>query len=69
MPGIVGLGKAVEIAMATMDERIKKESELRDYLIARIEDEIPFAKLNGHRVKDCQTTLISASVLLRASQC
>ena len=51
VPGIVGLGKAVEITMATMDERIKKESELRDYLIARIEDEIPFAKLNGHRVK------------------
>lgn len=51
VPGIVGLDKAVEIAMATMDERIKKESELRDYLIARIEDEIPFAKLNGHRVK------------------
>lgn len=51
VPGIVGLGKAVEIAMATMDERIKKESELRDYLIARIEDEIPFAKLNGHSVK------------------
>ena len=51
VPGIVGLGTAVEIAMATMDERIKKESELRDYLIARIEDEIPFAKLNGHRVK------------------
>lgn len=66
VPGIVGLGKAVEIAMATMDERIKKESELRDYLIARIEDEIPFAKLNGHRVRDCQTTLTSASVLLRA---
>ena len=51
VPGIVGLGKAVEIAMAPMDERIKKESELRDYLIARIEDESPFAKLNGHRVK------------------
>ena len=51
VPGVVGLGKAVEIAMATMDERIKKESEIRDYLIARIEDEIPFAKLNGHRVK------------------
>ena len=51
VPGIVGLGKAVEIAMATMDERIKKESGLRDYLIARVEEEIPFAKLNGHRVK------------------
>ena len=51
VPGIVGLGKAVEIAMETMEERTAKESALRDYLIARIEDEIPFAKLNGHRVK------------------
>lgn len=51
VPGIVGLGKAVEIAMETMEERTAKESALRDYLIARIEEEIPFAKLNGHRVK------------------
>ena len=51
VPGIVGLGKAVEIAMETMEERTVKESALRDYLIARIEEEIPFAKLNGHRVK------------------
>ncbi len=51
VPGIVGLGKAVEIAMETMEERTAKESELRNYLIARIEEEIPFAKLNGHREK------------------
>ena len=51
VPGIVGLGKAVEIAMDTMEERTAKESGLRDYLIARIEEEIPFAKLNGHREK------------------
>lgn len=51
VPGIVGLGKAVEIAMETMEERTAKESALRDYLIARIEEKIPFAKLNGHRVK------------------
>ena len=51
VPGIVGLGKAVEIAMETMEERTAKESALRDYLIARIEEEVPFAKLNGHRVK------------------
>ena len=51
VPGIVGLGKAVEIAVETMEERTAKESALRDYLIARIEEEIPFAKLNGHRVK------------------
>jgi cysteine desulfurase len=51
IPGIVGLGKAVEIAMATMEERTKKEAELRDYFISRIEEEIPYAKLNGHRSK------------------
>lgn len=49
--GIVGLGKAVEIAMATMDERTKKETELRDYLITRILAEIPYSRLNGDRVK------------------
>ncbi len=49
--GIVGLGKAVEIAMATMEERTKKETELRDYLITRILAEIPYARLNGDRVR------------------
>lgn len=49
VPGIVGLGKAVQIAMDTMDERIKKETELRDYMIKRIHEEIPFAKLNGDK--------------------
>lgn len=49
--GIVGLGKAVEIAMNTMEERTKKETELRDYLITRILAEIPYARLNGDRVK------------------
>ena len=48
-PGIVGLGKAVELAVANMDERIKKETELRDYLIERVLKEIPHTKLNGHR--------------------
>lgn len=47
--GIVGLAKAVEIAFATMEERTKKECELRDYLIDRILAEVPYARLNGHR--------------------
>lgn len=47
--GIVGLAKAVEIAFATMQERTKKECEMRDYLIERILREIPYARLNGHR--------------------
>ena len=51
VPGIVGLGKAVELAAATMEERAAKETELRDYAISRIEKEIPYCRLNGDRVK------------------
>ncbi len=50
VPGIVGLGKAVERAVSTMEERTAKERKLRDYLIERIEKEIPYCKLNGDRV-------------------
>lgn len=49
VPGIVGLGKAVEIAVATMEERTKKEKELRDYLIERVMAEVPYTRLNGDR--------------------
>ena len=51
VPGSVGLGKAVELAAATMEERAAKETELRDYAISRIEKEIPYCRLNGDRVK------------------
>lgn len=51
VPGIVGFGKAVEIAVNTMDERIKKENELKELLINRIMTEVPFVRLNGHRTK------------------
>ncbi len=51
VPGIVGLGKAVELASGSMDERAEKERELRDYLIRRIEEEIPYCRLNGDREK------------------
>ena len=47
--GIVGLAKAVEIAFDTMEERSKKEVEMRDYLIKRIMEEIPYVRVNGHR--------------------
>ena len=49
VPGIVGYGKAVEIAMDTMQERTKKETELRDYLMDRVMDEVPFTRINGSR--------------------
>lgn len=51
VPGIVGIAKACEIAMAEMEERMKKETELRGYLIERILKEIPYTRLNGHSKK------------------
>ena len=51
IPGIVGLGAAVERAMRIMDSKPRKEIELRDYLIGRLENEIPHCWLNGHRTK------------------
>lgn len=51
VPGIVGMGRAVEIAMANMEENIRKETRVRDHLIARLEKEIPYVKVNGHREK------------------
>lgn len=49
VPGIIGIGTAVKRAVDTMKERTDKEKELRDYMIERIEKEIPYARLNGHR--------------------
>ena len=51
VPGIVGMAAAAIEAAAHMDEIAKKEIAVRDHLIARIEKEIPHAKLNGHRTQ------------------
>ncbi len=51
IPGIVGYGAAVKRAFESLTERMEKETELRDYLIGRIEKEIPYCRLNGDRVK------------------
>ncbi len=48
VPGIVGMGTAVLRAIETMEERTKKEQELRDYLIKRVLEEVPHTRLNGH---------------------
>jgi cysteine desulfurase len=51
VPGIVGFAKAVEIAIATMKERTEKELMLRDLLMKRVLEEIPFVRVNGDKYR------------------
>ena len=49
--GIVGLGKAIEIAYENLDENTRKIRELRDFYVAQIEANIPYIKINGDKEK------------------
>ncbi|CAA9470494.1 MAG: Cysteine desulfurase [uncultured Rubrobacteraceae bacterium] len=46
--GIVGLGTAARLAREEMDDRVTHERELRDRIVAGVE-EIPHVLVNGHR--------------------
>jgi cysteine desulfurase len=46
--GIVGMGKACEIALAEMPPAMEREKPLRDKLIQGVLDRIKFTRLNGH---------------------
>lgn len=50
VPGIVGLAKAVELAMADREEQAERLTQLRDKLIAGL-TAVPDVKLNGHPEK------------------
>ncbi len=49
--GIVGIGKAIELAYENFDEYNKKLTDLRDYYFSQVEEKIPDIKINGHRTK------------------
>lgn len=51
VPGIVGFGAAAKRAASIMQDKIAKETELRDYLIERIQSEVPYCRLNGDAVR------------------
>lgn len=51
VPGIVGMAKAAELAHAEMDDNNARMIAMRDHYIERVEKEIPFCKLNGHRTQ------------------
>ena len=48
LAGIVGLGKAIELATTHLDENVARMTALRDKLIHGILDTIPDVRLNGH---------------------
>ena len=49
--GIVGLGKAIELAYENLEEKNKKIKELRDYYVESIKEKIPYIKINGDMEK------------------
>ena len=51
LPGIVGLGKAIELATADIAGHAARLTAMRDRLIDGILKEIPYARLNGHRTR------------------
>lgn len=51
VPGIVGMGKAVELAFHGMRQRMRRETMLRNYLLEKVTHEIPGVRVNGHRTR------------------
>ena len=49
--GIVGLGKAIELANENLEKYEKKLTELRDYYFSQVEEKIPNYKINGDKEK------------------
>lgn len=48
VPGIVGLGKAIELATANIKEKQEKLTALRDRYIKKVLETVPYSRLNGH---------------------
>ncbi|MDD2473166.1 MAG: cysteine desulfurase NifS, partial [Methanoculleus sp.] len=51
VPGIVGLGRAIELATADIEEHAARLRAMRDRLIRGLLDTIPDTRLNGHPVE------------------
>lgn len=76
VPGIVGLGKAIEIASANLNANVEKLTKLRNYYLDQVEKRIPHIRLNSSR-ENCLpgTANISfkfiegESLLLRLDMC
>lgn len=75
VPGVVGMAKAAKLAHENMEENIKKQIAVRNHLMDRISQEIPYAKLNGdpekrlpNNVNFCFRFVEGESVLIMLDQ-
>ncbi|MCL4367917.1 MAG: cysteine desulfurase NifS [Actinobacteria bacterium] len=57
IPGIVGLAKALDLAMERMDEETARERAMRDRLWAGLLEHIPHIEFNGHPTQRLANTL------------
>ncbi len=62
--GIVGLGKAMELAMTNLDAYSKHIQEIKDYTIARITESVPGVRFNGRSAEAGASLYTVLSVLL-----
>ena len=76
LAGIVGLGRAAELAQEHMDENAKRLCAMRDRLIREVLEKVPYARLNGDPVKRlpnnanfCFEYIEGESLLLRLDMC
>ncbi|MDD2254863.1 MAG: cysteine desulfurase NifS [Methanoculleus sp.] len=51
VPGIVGMGRAIELAVGEMPQKAPRLAAMRDRLIRGILDAVPDTRLNGHPVE------------------
>ena len=49
VPAIVGMGEAIKLASEELESYVGRLSSMRDELIYKIESQIPYCRLNGHR--------------------
>lgn len=49
--GIVGIGKAIELAYENLEEHNRKIKELRDYYVEQVINKIPYIRINGDMKK------------------
>ena len=57
VPGVVGFGKAVEIAVRDLSINQQKLKAVREYFISKVKERIPYIQVNGHAHQKIQGTV------------